>query len=193
MRRVAGASALTATTKSAEHGNASYYYSITRLQTDGSVSVDGRDVRISGLSWLDREWSTSALAPDQVGWDWFALQLSDGSDFMFYQLRTRDGRQDRMSAGTLVGPGGAATHVRAEQVMIRVEDEWESPAGGAYPSAWTIELLDRNMRLRVSPVIANQELFTTVRYWEGAVDVSGEHDGEPVEGRGYVELTGYAD
>ena len=98
-----------------------------------------------------------------------------------------------MSAGTLIEPGGAATHVRAEQVTIRVEGEWESPAGGTYPSAWTLELPDRNTRLRVTPVIANQELFTTVRYWEGAVDVSGERDGKPVEGRGYVELTGYAD
>ncbi len=179
--------------KSADPGNASYYYSVTRLQTEGSITIDGSDVGIGGMSWLDREWSTSALAPDQVGWDWFALQLSDGSDLMFYQLRTRDGRQDPLSSGTFVEPGGAAFHLRAEEVALRVEDEWRSPAGGTYPSGWTLALPDRGLTLRISPVIANQELFTTVRYWEGAVDVSGERDGRPISGRGYVELTGYAD
>ena len=179
--------------KSAEPGNASYYYSMTRLQTQGRVNIDGSDVRIGGVSWMDREWSTSALAPDQVGWDWFALQLSDGTDLMFYQLRTRDGRQDPMSSGTLVDADGGATHLRAADVSLRVQDQWESPAGGTYPSAWTLALPGRGMTLRISPVIANQELFTTVRYWEGAVDVSGERDGRPISGRGYVELTGYAD
>lgn len=178
--------------KSAEPGNASYYYSITRLQTDGHVQVDGKDFAVSGLSWLDREWSTSALAPDQVGWDWFALQLSDGSDLMFYQLRTRGGRQDPMSSGTLTAPDGAAVHLVADDVTLRVTDRWDSPEGGTYPSAWTLELPGRNMTLRVTPVIADQELFTTVRYWEGAVDVTGERNGVPISGRGYVELTGYA-
>ena len=179
--------------KSADPGNASYYYSMTRLATTGVIRVDGRDIPVNGLSWLDREWSTSALAANQVGWDWFALQLSDGSDLMFYQLRLRDGRQDPMSAGTLVSPAGVATHISAEEIRIRVEDEWDSPAGGTYPSGWTLEMPGRGLVLRISPVIANQELFTTVRYWEGAVDVAGESDGKPVSGRGYVELTGYAD
>ena len=179
--------------KSAEPGNASYYYSMPRLQTEGRVIVDGRDARVTGMSWLDREWSTSALAPDQVGWDWFALQLSDGTDLMFYQLRTRDGRQDPMSSGTLVGSGGAATHLQANEARIRVEGRWDSPEGGTYPSGWTLELPGHGLTLRITPVIANQELFTTVRYWEGAVDVEGERNGETISGRGYVELTGYAD
>ncbi len=179
--------------KSAEPGNASYYYSVTRLETEGSVNIDGRNFDVRGLSWLDREWSTSALAPEQVGWDWFALQLSDGSDLMFYQLRTRDGRQDPMSSGTLTGPDGAATHLYADDVSLRVVDEWDSPAGGTYPAAWILELPERGLTLRVTPVIADQELFTTVRYWEGAVDVSGESGGEKISGRGYVELTGYAE
>ena len=179
--------------KSADPGNASYYYSVTRMQTEGSVNIDGNNIGVNGLSWLDREWSTSALAPDQVGWDWFALQLSDGSDLMFYQLRTRDGRQDPMSSGTFVGPGGLATHLKATDISIRVEDEWQSPAGGTYPARWAIELPERGLTLRISPVIADQELFTTVRYWEGAVDVEGEHNGHEISGRGYVELTGYAE
>ena len=179
--------------KSVDPDNASYYYSITRLQTQGQVHVDGKSFEVSGLSWLDREWSTSALAPEQVGWDWFALQLSDGSDLMFYQLRLRDGRQDPMSAGTLTDRDGTATHLRAGDVMLRVDDHWNSSAGGTYPAAWTLEIPGRNMTLRISPVIPDQELFTTVRYWEGAVDVAGKLDGETISGRGYVELTGYAE
>ncbi len=179
--------------KSAEPGNASYYYSMTRLGTEGVLSIDDTEFAVSGLSWMDREWSTSALGADQAGWDWFALQLSDGSDLMFYNLRKIDGSQDVHSAGTLVKPGGEVEHLAREDVDIRVSDTWTSPAGGAYPSRWQIDLPRHNLELRVEPVIADQELFTTVRYWEGAVDVDGERAGRPLSGRGYVELTGYAD
>ena len=179
--------------KSAEPGNASYYYSITRLATEGLVSVDGREYRVSGLSWLDREWSTSALAPEQVGWDWFALQLDDGTDLMFYQLRNKDGSADELSGGTLVDAGGRSKHLEIDDVELSVRDQWESDAGGRYPSRWTLSVPSAGLELDVRPVIADQELFTTVRYWEGAVDVSGTRDGEPVSGRGYVELTGYAE
>jgi predicted secreted hydrolase len=179
--------------KSAEPGNASYYYSITRWQTEGSLRIGEDEFRVSGLSWLDREWSSSALAADQLGWDWFALQLSDGSELMFYNLRKLDGRQDEHSAGTWTGADGTSTHIDREDVEIKVTDTWDSPEGGRYPSAWTLEFPDQGLLLEIRPVMADQELFTTVRYWEGAVDVQGERHGSPIEGRGYVELTGYAD
>jgi predicted secreted hydrolase len=179
--------------KSAEPGNASYYYSITRLQTAGSIRVGDQEFRVSGLSWVDREWSTSALADNQVGWDWFALQLSDGSDLMFYQLRLDDGSQDPQSAGTFVATNGAASHLTRDDVELAVLDAWTSPEGGTYPARWRIRIPRFNLDLVVDPVIANQELFTTVRYWEGAVDVAGTHSGATISGRGYVELTGYAE
>ena len=179
--------------KSAEPGNASYYYSITRWLTAGSLRIGEDEFRVSGLSWLDREWSTSALGADQLGWDWFALQLSDGSDLMFYNLRKLDGSQDEHSAGTWIGADGASLHLDREDVEITVTDTWESPEGGVYPSAWTLRAPGQGLDLRIRPVMADQELFTTVRYWEGAVDVEGERDANPVTGRGYVELTGYAD
>ncbi len=179
--------------KSAEPGNASYYYSITRLATEGVVNIDGRGYRVSGLSWLDREWSSSALSADQVGWDWFALQLADGTDLMFYQLRKTDGSPDVHSAGTLTNADGSSAHLYMDDVELRVEDHWESEAGGRYPARWTLEVPSLALELEVQPIIADQELFTTVRYWEGAVDVSGTRDGEPISGRGYVELTGYAE
>ena len=179
--------------KSADPANASYYYSITRLQTRGSLRVGEKDYTVSGLSWLDREWSTSALAADQVGWDWFALQLDDGSDLMLYGLRLQDGTRDPASAGTFVDANGDASHLAYDDVEISVLEEWSSPEGGSYPSRWLLRVPRFGLELNVSPVISDQELFTTVRYWEGAVDVAGEHDRQPIEGRGYVELTGYAE
>ncbi|HEY5666523.1 MAG TPA: lipocalin-like domain-containing protein [Gammaproteobacteria bacterium] len=178
--------------KSGEPGNASYYYSVTRLGTEGTIRIGEREYAVSGLSWLDREWSTSALADDQVGWDWFALQLSDGSDLMFYGLRLTDATQDAASGGTYVGPDGVTSHLNAEDVEITVLDTWESPMGGTYPSRWRLEVSRFGIEVTVTPVMANQELFTTVRYWEGAVDVEGTRDAAPITGRGYVELTGYA-
>lgn len=179
--------------KSAAPGNASYYYSITRLLTNGALRIGERTFKVSGVSWLDREWSTSALADDQVGWDWFALQLADGRDLMFYSLRKKDGSQDAASAGTFVNPDGSVTHLGPDDLVIDVLDTWESPEGGAYPSRWQLSLPGEDLEMTVTPVIPNQELFTTVRYWEGAVDVAGAYRGQPFDGRGYVELTGYAE
>ena len=179
--------------KSAEPGNASYYYSITRLATEGTLRIGDDVFVVSGLSWLDREWSSSALSPDQAGWDWFALQLSDGSDLMFYNIRKTDGRQDRHSAGTWVGSDGQVEYIAREDIEIVVEDRWDSPAGGSYPSRWLLHLPGKGLRVTIRPVMDDQELFATVRYWEGAVDVDGELSGEAIQGRGYVELTGYAD
>lgn len=179
--------------KSAEPGNASFYYSITRLATDGVVTIDDREYEVSGLSWLDREWSSSALSSDQVGWDWFALQLSDGTDLMFYQLRGRDGMPDGHSAGTLVDIDLQVSHLASTEVEVRVTDQWESNDGGHYPSGWTLTVPRSGLELDIRPVVADQELFTTVRYWEGAVDVRGTRNGQPLTGRGYVELTGYTE
>jgi len=178
--------------KSADPNNASYYYSITRMQTEGRLRIGERSFDVSGLSWLDREWSTSALAANQVGWDWFALQLDDGSELMFYGLRLRDGSWDTASAGTFVDASGRASHLAFEDVEITVLDKWTNPEGGTYPSRWLLQVPRFDLELTVTPVISNQELFTTVRYWEGAVDVDGMHNQLSLEGRGYVELTGYA-
>jgi hypothetical protein len=91
---------------------ASHYYSITRLATRGKLTVGGRTLEVTGTSWFDREFSTSQLAPDQVGWDWFSLQLSDGSDLMLYVMRLKDGSLDPASSGTLVDPQGRARHLK---------------------------------------------------------------------------------
>lgn len=178
--------------KSAEPGNASYYYSLPRLASDGTITIAGEAHRVAGTSWLDREWSTSALGPDQVGWDWFALQLADGSELMLYQLRNRDGRADPFSAGVLIAPDGRTVPLARDDFGIEVLDHWRSARGGEYPARWRVSVPRAKLVLDVSPVLADQELAVSVRYWEGAVDVRGTRADKAVTGRGYVELTGYA-
>ncbi len=178
--------------KSSEPGNASYYYSIPRLRTVGTLQIKNENYSVTGLSWLDREWGSSGLSEEQQGWDWFALQLSDGSDLMFYSLRKNDGSHDPYSAGTWITADGQSMHLSSNDVDIEVEDHWDSPLGGTYPSAWHLRIPQIDLDLSLRPVLDAQELPTTVRYWEGAVDVVGQKAGMPVEGRGYVELTGYA-
>ena len=180
--------------KSAAPGNASHYYSMTRLATRGTVRVDGVSFPVEGNSWLDREWGTSSLEKGQEGWDWFALQLSDGRDLMFYRLRRGDGGSDPFSAGTLVLPDGSYRPLSLDEVKIETLESWRSPEGGArYPSRWRLRLPSEGLELDVIPRTADQELRTTVRYWEGAVGVRGTSRGEPVGGEGYVELTGYGE
>jgi predicted secreted hydrolase len=180
--------------KSAMPGNASYYYSIPRFQTDGSLRIGADSYDVSGLAWLDREWGSGGLSKEQQGWDWFALQLSDGSDLMFYNLRRTDGERDEHSAGTFVSANGIATPLSPDDVSIEVLDYWDSPHGGHYPMAWRLAIESRVRAVDVTPVMSGQELTALVRYWEGAVDVEGETKGnKKISGRGYVELTGYAD
>ncbi len=177
--------------KSAEPGNASYYYSLSRLGTTGRLTVDGQSYRVSGLSWLDREWGSSALAADQAGWDWFALQLSDGSDLMLYNVRRSDGSADPFSAGTAVAADGSARHLHADEFTIDVQDHWVSSGGVRYPAKWQLSVPALDLEITVRPAMADQELVTSVRYWEGAVIVDGLSGELAVTGRGYVELTGY--
>ena len=174
-------------------GNASYYYSLTRLETSGKVSISGAVSTVNGLSWMDHEFSTSALAPDEVGWDWFALQLSDGSELMVYDLRRKDGSIDPFSSGTLVRSDGSSRSLKQSDFQIQVAGTWRSPHSGAdYPAGWNVKLPSENLSLTIKPYLADQELNVSFIYWEGAVQVSGEAGGKQVSGSGYVELTGYA-
>jgi predicted secreted hydrolase len=179
--------------KGAEAGNASYYYSFTRMATRGSVTVGSERYRVVGLSWMDREWSTSMLGKGQVGWDWFALQLDDGREVMFFRLRRKDAPAKGTGAGTLVHADGSTRALAAADVRVEVLDRWPSPGDGArYPARWRFRVPGERLDLEISPYVANQELRVAVRYWEGAVRVVGTADGRPVRGHGYVELTGYA-
>jgi predicted secreted hydrolase len=179
--------------KGPQPGNASHYYSLTRLETSGTVQVEETVYPVSGLSWMDHEWSTSALAADQVGWDWFSIQMDDSSELMVFQLRKEDGSIDPFSSGTFVAPDGSTRHLGRDEFEIRVEDTWQSPNTGAtYPVGWTIIVPAADIVLEIEPYLVDQELTLSYAYWEGAVMVEGERAGRAVSGSGYVEMTGYA-
>ena len=182
--------------KGAAAGNASHYYSLTRLRTTGRLVVDGEVVEVQGLSWMDHEFGTSFLEPAQAGWDWFSIQLDDGTDLMVYVMRRIDGARDPRSSGTLVLPDGVS-HLHVGDYRLTPGRRWMSPAtGAAYPVTWRIEIPPHGLDLQVTAVVDGQELetgrSTGVTYWEGAIDVRGTRGGVPVAGSGYLEMTGYA-
>ncbi len=180
--------------KGPEPGNASYYYSLTRMPARGTVRFDGETLDVEGSAWMDREWSTSALGTDLAGWDWFALQLDDSRELMFYQLRRADGAPDRFSAGTLIGADGAARSLGGDDLRIEVLATWRSPRSGVtYPARWRLTLASRGLEVELSPRVADQELIVGTRYWEGAVAVRGAEGGRRLTGQGYVELVGYGE
>lgn len=178
--------------KSAQPGNASYYYSGTRLRAEGKLSYAGASFPVSGLAWLDREWSTSALAPDQAGWDWFSLQLDDGSELMLYRMRLKNGGVDPLSSGAWIDAQGRKTALSLADVDMAPLSQWQAPGGVAYPARWRLDIKPLGKQFLVEPAVADQELRVGVRYWEGAVDVRDAAQPERRLGRGYMELTGYA-
>lgn len=183
--------------KGASEGNASHYYSLTRMETSGEIIVGGEAFEVSGLSWMDHEFGTSFLEQEQVGWDWFSIQLDDGRELMLFELRRVDGSIDPRSSGTLIEADGRAVNLSHEDFRLVSSELWRSgTSAAAYPTAWTIELPRYDLRLDVRAAFAGQELNTGesagVTYWEGSVEVSGSERGLNLSGRGYLEMTGYA-
>lgn len=177
--------------KSNTPGNASYYYSYPRLATGGTIRVDGRVYTVAGNSWFDHEWSTSALEPDQAGWDWFSLQLSDQTELMLFRLRHRDDPGQSLLSGTHISDDATRTLGR-DGFSLRILEHWRSPRTAVrYPQDWRIEIPALGYSLTVTPWLPEQEIDLSFRYWEGAVRVSGHHAGRKVTGNGYMELTGY--
>jgi predicted secreted hydrolase len=179
--------------KSAEAGNASYYVGYTRMTARGRIGADGSGADAAGEAWFDHEWSTSALGPKAVGWDWWSLQLDDGRELMFFEIRQADGSRDASSSGTLVAADGRTRRLAAGDVETTVLARWTSPRSGAsYPARWRLRVPSEELELDVEPLVADQEMRTSFTYWEGAVRLTGARRGAAVTGNGYVELTGYA-
>ncbi len=185
--------------KGMAQGQASYYVSLTSLETTGLIKTgaDSQPVEVRGKSWFDHEFGSNQLGPDQRGWDWFGLHLSDGRDLMIYQLRREDGSVDPASSGTLVERDGSPRHLSLEEFSVDVLGHWRSPKSGAlYPSDWRIRVPSRGLDVRISALLPDQELLTEsstgIVYWEGAVGGRGRSGGEAVSCQGYAELTGYA-
>ena len=182
--------------KGAETGNASHYYSLTRLPTIGRIVAGGESFEVTGSSWMDHEFGSSFLEPAQAGWDWLSIQLDDGTDLMLYTMRRLDGSADPWSSGTVVA-GDGVHRLRAGDYRLVPGRRWTSPdSGAAYPVEWRITVPALGIDLRAEAALDAQELrtgrSTGVTYWEGAIDVRGTRGGAVVTGRGYLEMTGYA-
>jgi predicted secreted hydrolase len=180
-------------------GQASYYISYTDLEARGVIQTPGSQtpIRINGISWFDHEFGSNQLTPDQVGWDWFSLHLSDGQDLMIYFLRRKDGSVEPSSSGTLVKRSGDSIHLKLSDINVEVLGYWKSPkSGGRYPSRWRIKVPSVRIEMEINSLVSSQELLTEgstgVIYWEGAVAGKGTSFGRPITAEGYVELTGYA-
>lgn len=182
--------------KGADPSQASYYYSFTRLKAEGTLTFQGETRRVEGLAWMDHEFGSSILTPDQAGWDWFSFQLDNGEDLMVFRLRRKDGKPGQ-HFGSLMDKEGNIVGLSGKEMRVSSSGAWKSPDSGAvYPMRWRIEIPHLSLRLSVEPLIEAQEVIATrstgVTYWEGAASASGERAGKPLKGRGYIELTGYA-
>jgi len=180
-------------------GQASYYFSYTDLEAKGFMKTPPSQtpIRVNGKSWFDHEFGSNQLTPDQAGWDWFSLHLSEGQDLMVYFLRRKDGTVEPSSSGTLVTRSGDPIHLKLSDINVEVVDYWKSPkSGGRYPSRWKMKVPSARIEMEISSLVPSQELLTEgstgVIYWEGAVAGKGTSAGRPITCEGYVELTGYA-
>lgn len=177
---------------------ASHYYSLTRLATMGTVTVEGKAYSVKGTSWMDHEFGSSDLGEGLIGWDWFSVQLNNRTELMLYLLRNATGLPDPASSGTMVLPDGGVQHLALSDFHVETEGHWTSLTSGVrYPSRWRITVPGQRTTLELTPLLSDQELrthrSTQVTYWEGAVDLHGRMGDAPVNGQGYVELTGYGE
>ena len=169
--------------KAAGEGHASHYISFTRLETRGTLTLEGRKFELEGSAWMDHEFFTHQLEPDQAGWDWMSIQLDDRRELMLFRLRRKDGSTDPYSAGTFIDAAGRARHLGVgDFTMTPTGERWNN-----YPVAWRVEVPSLGLRLDASTPMRNQELGGELKYWEGAMDFSGT-----AKGVGYLEMTGYA-
>jgi RND superfamily putative drug exporter len=172
----------------------SYYYSRTRMTATGTLTLDGQALAVTGEAWFDHQWG-DFIAVGGGGWDWFAVNLDDGSDLTLSLVRAADGTYP-LVYGTYVHPDGSFEHLDRSAFQVVVGASWVSPATGAtYPAAWQVTLPGKGLVINLRPSVAAQELDTRpttgVVYWEGSQVVSATRNGSSLGGEAYVELTGY--
>ena len=181
--------------KSEGVGQASHYYSMTRLASRGTLKLGSETFAVTGSSWLDREWGSNQLGRNQIGWDWFALQLDDGRELMLYRMRLRGGGTDRFSSGTLIERNGRSRHLTVRDFILQPISTWKSPFTKAiYPARWRVRVQLAKLDATLIPTVNEQELRTNrstgIAYWEGSNRVLDARTNRQI-GRAYVELTGY--
>jgi len=178
--------------KGPKPGQASHYYSHTRLDVSGRLEVDGWSGQVKGLAWLDREWGSGQLDASQTGWDWFALHFDDGRDLMVFQLRGLDGQPSGFASGSLVWPDGHYQILSGNDFTMQPGRRWRDELGVEWPMSWSIDLPQHDIAITVEAAFDNQRWRASVPYWEGMVDIINQNNGAEI-GRGYMELSGYAD
>jgi predicted secreted hydrolase len=179
-------------------GCASHYYSLTRLKAEGYIYVDNIPSKVSGLAWMDHEFGSNQLTKEQVGWDWYSIQLKNNVEVMLYLLRDAHGRIDPNSSGTVVYPDGKSRHLTLADFTTKTQGQWHSNhTQGDYPMGWVVEIPSEKCKLTIKPAFEDQELATGkstgVTYWEGTASVEGLFADQKVDGQAYVEMTGYAE
>ncbi|MCX5850324.1 MAG: hypothetical protein NTW65_12900 [Deltaproteobacteria bacterium] len=174
--------------------NSNYYYSFTNMKTSGTLSIDGKPVKVSGKSWMDHEYGTMKLTYPQTGWDWFSVQLDNSHELMLYVIRNDKDIKSNHIGGTFILPNGKTIPVKAEDIDIKNLDYWHSEQTDSdYPSSWEITVKSLKLKLKCKPVMAEQELdLKPMPYWEGGILISGTYNNKPVKGKGYFELVGYS-
>jgi predicted secreted hydrolase len=180
--------------KAEGEGRASHYYSLTRLEAEGTITLGAEKIRVQGWSWFDQEWATNQLAANQTGWDWLSLQFADNTELMVFQIRLADGGRDSHSHGTWIDAEGRTTPIEHADFELVPGRTWRSPqTGGVYPMAWNLRLAKLGLDLEVTAALPAQELvLKPIAYWEGSVRALGTRGDRPITGRGYLEMTGYA-
>jgi len=183
--------------KAAGTGHASHYLSLTRSRTTGTIEVARKSFNVLGLAWMDHEFFTEQLAPEQSGWDWMGVQLADRTELMLYRMRTKDGSVDVFSSGTFVDRQGRSTHLRSTDFSMTAGSQtWTSAETGVrYPIEWKIIVPQLGLELTAKTRLKSQELTSksgvAPTYWEGAMEFYGTREGAAVDGVGYLEMTGY--
>lgn len=178
--------------KGGMHSN--YYYSFTNMKTSGTLTCDGVPVKVEGKSWMDHEFGTMKMAYPQVGWDWFSVQLDNNHELMLYSIRdAKDSKNDHIG-GTFVLPDGKAMPIAKEDIDIKILDYWHSDeTDSQYPNLWEVSVKSLDLKLTLNPYIKEHEInLKPIPYWEGSVKITGTLKDAPVQGEGYVELTGYS-
>lgn len=184
--------------KAAGAGHGAHYYSFTRLKTTGVLYLQGKALHVTGITWMDHEFGSNQLSKDEVGWDWFSVQLENNTELMVYRFRNASGDSDSNSFATFVFADGSSKWIPISSIDIKAGGSWKSPTGkSVYPMNWTISIPAIKLKLELVTKVLNQEVVPIrtkgLGYWEGDVKVTGTSEGKSVSGQGYVELTGYGE
>ncbi|MFB6345618.1 MAG: lipocalin-like domain-containing protein [bacterium] len=182
--------------KGADTGQASLYYSFTRLKTSGTIRWGKKELNGTGRSWFDHEFGSSQLSDRQTGWDWISVRMNNGNDLMVYRLREKGGKVSESSQLTIRTEKGTVRYLSPDEWNMTPDRYWvSSTTGTRYPVKWTLEIPSKNINLIVEPIFDRQEMNfkgeRTQPYWEGMITVDGQWSGQGVTGQGYLEMTGY--